>query len=437
MKSLIWMLLPALVPLAGVARAQDDAAQASVEWDWGVLGGAGYFSFDNSLFVDTAPDASGDLSDDWIEGYIKPWVAGERAIDSGTVFGKASWAYARNDDDASEIVGGSADSSDIDDLYLGWRSGDADGDGWLVAAGRYPYQIARTFLLSDGYADGGPRAGYWSNPRKAWELGVHARYAVPGHAVEAVYLERDEPADFDPEIGITALNYDWRASGDRLSLGASWLGLSANDLEPALDGADVWNLRAYGTPLAGPVLLQAEYAREDNGEALDASAWYLQANWHVGERGWGPVLTYRYAWFEGDDPGTPANEAYDPLFPGFEDWGTWWQGEIAGEYFISNSNLNTHMVQLSLHPTETIRTGLLYFQYRLNERGSYEGGVSSDDLGEEVNFHLDWKFHRNWSTSFVLARNEPGSAVEEAFGRSEAFNYGMIYLYLDLQPAAR
>ena len=29
----------------------------------------------------------------------------------------------------------------------------------------------------------------------------------------------------------------------------------------------------------------------------------------------------------------PRNEAFDPLFLGFHDWGTWRQGEIAGEPF--------------------------------------------------------------------------------------------------------
>jgi hypothetical protein len=38
------------------------------------------------------------------------------------------------------------------------------------------------------------------------------------------------------------------------------------------------------------------------------------------------------AFFQGDDPDTASNEAFEPLFPGFYDWGTWWQGEIAGEY---------------------------------------------------------------------------------------------------------
>ena len=44
---------------------------------------------------------------------------------------------------------------------------------------------------------------------------------------------------------------------------------------------------------------------------------------------WKPKISYRYAFFEGDDVTTPQNEAFDPLFLGFYDWGTWWQGEIS------------------------------------------------------------------------------------------------------------
>ena len=58
-----------------------------------------------------------------------------------------------------------------------------------------------------------------------------------------------------------------------------------------------------------------------------------------------PKLSYRYAFFQGDDPETPANEAFDPLLLGFYDWGSWWQGEIAGEYFLSNSNLDSHQIR--------------------------------------------------------------------------------------------
>ena len=36
---------------------------------------------------------------------------------------------------------------------------------------------------------------------------------------------------------------------------------------------------------------------------------------------WKPKLSYRYAFFQGDDPETATNEAFDPLFLGFYDWG--------------------------------------------------------------------------------------------------------------------
>ena len=72
--------------------------------------------------------------------------------------------------------------------------------------------------------------------------------------------------------------------------------------------------------------------------------------YEFGDVAWKPKLSYRYAFFEGDDPATATNEGFDSLIPGFYDWGTWWQGEIAGEYFLSNSNLISHQVRLHLAP---------------------------------------------------------------------------------------
>ena len=56
------------------------------------------------------------------------------------------------------------------------------------------------------------------------------------------------------------------------------------------------------------------------------------------------------------------------------------------------------------------------------------GGVVSDDLGSEINWYMDWKAMDWLNVSFVLARTNPGRAVEEAFGRSKDFKYAMVYL---------
>ena len=93
---------------------------------YGIDAGLGYFSFRDSLFVDIDPDPPGNLSDDWGEIYIKPWISLEVGLGNGELFGKASFAYTRTGDDAAEIAGRSADSWDFDALYLGWRYGEAD-----------------------------------------------------------------------------------------------------------------------------------------------------------------------------------------------------------------------------------------------------------------------------------------------------------------------
>lgn len=429
-KKLSWVAgLLLLLSLAAPASAiGKEFTTGDTRWEVGAYAGLGYFNFRNSLFADREPDPPGNLSEDWNEFYVKPWVTMSMPLGGGELFGEASAAYVRTGDDAADVSGGTADSTDFDNLYLGWRRGTEETGLFEVAGGRYTYQVANGFILSDGYADGGSRGGLWSNARKAWAPGFLARYVNPSHRIEGFYVDRDERPESDSETEIIGINYQWSPNATDLTLGASYLAIDANELAAQRDGADVWNLRFYGRPFAVPLDIEAEWVKEDNGQALDSSAWYLQPYWSWEEADWPTTLYYRYARFEGDDPNTSANENFDPLFPAFHDWGSWWQGEIAGEYFISNSNLKTHMLRVHTAPLENIGTGLIWFDYSLHRPESYEGGVNSDDLASEINWYMDWKAMDWLNVSFVLARTNPGRAVEEAFGRSKDFKYAMVYL---------
>jgi hypothetical protein len=137
---------------------------------------------------------------------------------------------------------------------------------------------------------------------------------------------------------------------------------------------------------------------------------------------------YRYAFFEGDDVSTPTNEAFDPLFPGFNDWGAWWQGEIAGEYFLSNSNLKSRELRVHFTPSEAIGTGLILFNFNLDHPESYRPRVTSKDLATELDWYMDWKLNGNFTASFVAAYAAPGLAVEQALGRTKNFTYAMVCL---------
>ena len=221
-------------------------------------------------------------------------------------------------------------------------------------------------------------------------------------------------------------NFEFSWSEDN-TVGATWSSWTANGLRPERDGLEVINLRAYLTPIPSlkPLSFELEYAKEDNGDALDSSAWNALVAWQL-ETAWKPKISYRYAVFEGDDPNTEENEAFDGLWTGFYDWGAWWQGEIAGEYFASNSNLVSSQLRVHAKPNDAIGTGLILYDFTLENTAS--AGTTSDNLATELDWYMDWSLNDNFIVSVVAAYAHPGQAVEQAFDRDEDFYYGMVYV---------
>jgi hypothetical protein len=202
------------------------------------------------------------------------------------------------------------------------------------------------------------------------------------------------------------------------------------ELKPERQGLNVFNLRAYTAPLprTPDLSFEFEYASERNGEVLDSNAWTAQGSYEFSEAGWKPKVTYRYAFFQGDDPGTTSNEAFDPLFLGFHDWGYWWQGEIAGEYFLSNSNLTSHLGRVHVDPNDAVGGGLLFFKFSLDQPQAIAPEVTDRDVALEIDAYVDWKVNSNFTVSVVGAFADPGKAVQQSTGRTKNFIYGMVYV---------
>ena len=402
-----------------------------LKWKFDFDAGAGAFGFGNSLYTDPHPDPSGNLGDDWVETFARAALSADQPFQRGTLYGKASVVGERTFGAPPSIVGEDASSFQVDDAYLGWRSGNAFGMGEDVldlAVGRMPYRIGRGFLIWDGAGEGGSRGGYWSNARKAWQLAGLVRFKPRNNTLEAFYLDRDEVPETRTGSRLWGLNYDLALDDDN-TIGATYLKTYSDSL-PNRDNMSVYNLRAYVSPfkrLPG-LSLGAEYAREENGGRLSSNGWAVGAGYELGAVTWKPSVSYRYAYFQGDDPSTERSEAFDPLFPGFYDWGTWWQGEIAGEYFLANSNLTSHMTKFHFAPAESLGTGLIWFLFKLDEPGSYGPGVTSRDVASEIDLYADYKVNSNFTMSFILAYANPQEAVAQANQRTRNFTYGMIYL---------
>jgi len=405
-----------------------------LDWKFNFDGSVGTFGFANSLYTNPKPgEPSGDLSDNWAEGAIKPALSAQYTTASSAHFyGKLSGVAERTYWASPSLVGGDASSFDVEDLYVGWKSGNSIGGGedvLDVTLGRAPYQIGHGLLLMDGGSEGGSRGGYWTNARKAFKLAAIGRYKPGNNTFEAFYLEKNDLPEDATASKVWGFNYEY-AIGEDTTLGATYMSWSANPgLAPERDGLDVYNLRAYTAPFSKLKALsfEAEYALEKNGTALDSTAWNFLAAYQL-ETKWKPKVSYRYAIFEGDNPATSKNEGFDSLLTGFYDWGSWWQGEIAGEYFVSNSNLISHQLRVHAKPSESIGTGLIFYDFRLDHPAAQGPQVTSDAVGKELDWYMDWGVNDNFTVSFVLAYANPGAAIAQSTGRTDNFVYGMVFL---------
>jgi hypothetical protein len=429
-------LLVAAGVTASLARAQDPAPAEpeertaglprAIEWTFNFDASWGTFGFANSLYQNPKEPVDENLSDQWFEGAVKPALSGRRPFSSGELYGKLSTVGVRTYGSAPELVGEDVSSFKPEDLSIGWRSGQ-----WLdVSLGRVPYTLGNGMLLHDGTAEGGSRGGYWTNARKTFEFGTIARFRSGAHTVDGFYLDKDDLPENDVGTRLTGVNYEY-SIGDHSTLAATYLKLFAHsDLEPGRDGLNVINLRAYLTPL--PAMPQAtmefEYASERNGDVLNSNAWTLQAAYELSTVRWKPAVTYRYAFFQGDDASTPRSESFDPLLPGFHDWGSWWQGEIAGEYFLANSNLSSHLARVHVTPNDAVSGGLLFFKFLLDQPETFAPGVTASSLAFETDLYVDWKINDNFTASVVAAFANPQTAARQAFDRTKNFGYGMVFL---------
>ncbi len=438
-------LLVSLAVAPALARAQDASPPApqakptglpsSIDWTFNFDAGWGSFGFLNSLYQDPKEHVPQGYGDHWFEGYVKPAISGAFTLaNSSQFYGKLSAAGERTYANAPPLVGNDENSFLPEDLYGGWRSGtslEGLGENAIdLYVGRAPFTIGHGFLVWDGAAEGGSRGGYWSNVRKDWALAAVGRFKPGHHTFETFYLKKDDLPEHETGSRLWGANYEFRI-GDETTLGATYLKLWATpDVDPQRNHLNVYNVRAYTSPIpaAKDLSFEFEYAAERNHELLDSNAWTGQASYQLSHITWKPKLTYRYAWFEGDKPSTTANESFDPLFLGFSDWGTWWQGEIAGEYFLSNSNLKSHLARVHFTPNDSISGGEILYKFLADQPKSYAPGVTSADLALEADTYVDWKINRTFTASVVVAFADPQQAVQQTSGRTKTFKYGMVFL---------
>jgi hypothetical protein len=240
--------------------------------------------------------------------------------------------------------------------------------------------------------------------------------------LEGAHLKfNDEAPDTDTQLGLGRIEYTTDDGFmEHLKLGLLLFNIYESDTE-SRDGMKGIYVHNEATPLRSlpDLTYKASFVRQSNSRDSGLSkayGWYFAPAYELSKVGWSPKIGYRYATFTGG-----GTKAFDPLFAGLPEWGSWFQGELLGEYILSNSNLISHQVRLTLKPSDTLTVNLIYYKFLLDDNeqgfGTTPSKVSSR-LADEVDLIFDLAPANWWSVTAVVSVAIPNSGFRQAVGAS-------------------
>ena len=367
---------------------------------------------------------SGSVS--WQEAFGSVGLSGSIAVGGASeMYGNLSLTISATwgDGDAAGFSTGDETTTDIENGYLGWRSGTLwpalGKNGVDISAGRQNYKIGSGFLIDGdalnfgkGFNNSiGPGAlpgsvnrggAYYLGPRNAFDETAILRVGQETLRGEFFWLQSDNKAQSETELaGVNLMLVD-EALGN---FGFAWLhGL---DVEQGFadffgqtrrDDQDTFSLRYDGSAGVKNLSLSAEYAWQDNGGDGNEQAGFVEAGWTFADAKWTPGIGARYATF---------SSGFDPLFYGFStNYGTWFQGEVAGNYAGPfNTNATIWHVFASAQPRPNVLLGLLYFHF--DPRRDSLGNLG----GDEVNLYAEWTVNEHLMLSPLLGVYKPDKSA--------------------------
>ena len=411
-------------PLQLYTDANGSSAKVTIE------ASLGFFTQDNSWFGNSE-GVLGKQSDTWWESLVRPGFEFTYVLPStqslyGQLDGVQANTFGGLDAAGSNFDFGDTKDFRIDHAYVGWKSGtlfSGLGEDFLdVSFGRQSYVLGNGFLFANQGESGANRAAFWIGGRNSADYAGIVRMKTGNWSGDLVYFEADDIAKTDTRVGGANLAYTVEEVAD---IGVGFYGMESD--EAVRDSMQIYDIRGGIHPFAlmdgmaalKPLRLEAEYAHEDADTGLqNGDAWYAAVSYQFEDFTWKPELTYRYASFD---------EHYDSLFYGSTDWGTWYQGEILGEYALLNANLDSHMLKLKLQPSDAVTVSLIYFNFSFNDEKTADAALTSDEIADEYNLIVDWSVNDHLALSMVGGIAHPDDGIEQLVEADENWYYMMLF----------
>jgi len=357
----------------------------------------------------------------------------------GTLKGRVSGIYSLTASGPDGAVSNGSrrtvDAYTLESGYLAWQSEDLfpqlGHNAIEVSGGNQDYQVFDGLLFWDGGEDSTDRGANWLSPRKAFrETGI-VRLNLKNLVLEGVHLKFNDQPNTNTRLGAGRIEYvrdDWLMK--YLKAGFMFFDIYQSKT-PSRDGLNAIYVYHEATPLPAlpDLTYKASYVRESNSKSSglsEAYGWYATPAYQLSSLPWTPQLSYRYASFTGG-----GTRAFDPLFTGTSDWGSWAQGELLGEYVLSNSNLNSNQVRLLLKPNEIVTTNLIYYKFQLDNRNQAFGLTPSRvnrNLADEVDLIVDVAMTNWWSLTATCTAANPDKGFRQAVNGSATWINGYLYM---------
>ncbi|MGB2064727.1 MAG: alginate export family protein [Marinomonas gallaica] len=417
-------VLPVIIAsaMATSASAYNVYEQDGTELNLDIEAIFGMFSSDHNYGTIGEKSAG---SSSWKEGYIKYGFSGSHtyADSKASVYGSlnAITSGTWGDGDAAGFSKGNERETDLEDAFVGWRSGNLmpalGQDGLDISFGRQNFVIGDGFLINgdglnfgnafDGSLNRG--GGYWLAPRKAFDQTAVVRIGgSEGARADVFWLDSDNVAQNKMELAGINAEYVTPES----TLGTMYIkGLDAEG-NNARDGQETISLRYQGNAGVENLFLSGEYVTQESGDTGDnADSWYVEAGWTFSNVAWSPSVNYRYAQFD---------DGFDPLFYGFNrGYGTWFQGEVAANFAGPfNTGSDIQQIAIKANPTDTLTVGALLFDF-----GGTSGGMMD---AQELDIYAEWVVAPNLIISPLVGLYSPDNKNSVQLGDNDTNVYGQI-----------
>lgn len=399
------------------------------------------YSNNNAWFAQPAPLLTGNpLADNapgkgytaWMEGFMMGGIYGiTRVIPKWNfhIYGGASYIVSFSAGrelftDKSRFYG------EVEDAFAGFIGGKRLDNGheysYNVLYGRKQFVLGNGWLIINTSMNGQERAALQINPRWAARSLFQAGFRWDKFTFQIFQVKPNELPIFYSRTILNGANIEL-GSSDRVQLGASVIHSPRSDVKyyqpdgtvHQRKGLWVYNLRLYGNQPSGQpgIFYKTEGGYQTNQDfKMRAYAWYAQMGWNFATTQGRPALSYRFAYFSGDDPKTKAYERWDALYTG----GTgeqWVQGSNMYK-MVQNSNEMTHMLQLVYTPISKIQTVTQLWSFIAPQTNNLGGNpalsvMQSRYYGTELNLTVKYFHSRHWYFHMNTALTFPGNAIKD------------------------